>query len=203
MSTISLLPLVKVVDGVQPDEDWQLTLAYFLDDGATPVDISALTFSLRIGALATVSSASGQIAVSGPFENLLVITVLAATKASWPIGPIRHRALRRAMETYSRDLFARSTLAVGGAQTPRVSLVVAPELGQRAIVAPVSAALAAAFQALQPSAIVAALASLAAEDLQTLAQALIQSLPVQTGAISPVPAGRPFVNFSGYVVVEQ
>ena len=202
MSTISLLPLVKVVDGVQPDEDWQLTLAYFLDDGATPVDISALTFSLRIGALATVSSASGQIAVSGPFENLLVITVLAATKASWPIG-LYDIALTASDGTYSRDLFARSTLAVGGAQTPRVSLVVAPELGQRAIVAPVSAALAAAFQALQPSAIVAALASLAAEDLQTLAQALIQSLPVQTGAISPVPAGRPFVNFSGYVVVEQ
>jgi hypothetical protein len=202
MSTLTLLPLIRVSDGVQSDEDWQLSIAFYLDDGITPVPLSGLSFTLSIGAFATLSTSSGQVAVTGPNNNLLVITALASEKASWPQGvfPI---TLTATDGSATRDLFASSTLSIGSAQVARVSLLVAPDSNPRSIAASIPAALAAALQALQPTALAAALAGLTSSQLGVLTQALFGAMPVQTGSSAPVPSGQAFVNSSGYVVIAQ
>jgi hypothetical protein len=202
MSTLSLLPLAKVTDGVQPGEDWQLSIAFYLEDGVTPVDISGLTFTLMIGALATLTSASGQIVASGPLANVLAITALGAQTANWPVA-IYGLTLVASDGTYTRDIFALSTLAVGAGQVARVSMIVAPDNTPIAIAALIPSALSAAFQALQPVSIANALASLPSAELSALMQALISSLPVQSGATAPVPPGEAFINSSGYMVIAQ
>jgi hypothetical protein len=202
MSTLSLLPLVKVTDGVQPGEDWQLSIAFYLDDGVTPVDLSGLTFTLSIGALATLSSATGQIVASGPLANVLIITELGAQTTNWPVA-VYSLSLVASDGTYTRDIFALSTLAVGAGQVARVSLIVAPDNTPISIAASVPAALSAAFQALQPTAIANALAALPSSELTALMQALTFSLPVQSGATSPVSSGQAFINSSGYMVIAQ
>lgn len=202
MSTLTLLPLIRVSDGVQSDEDWQLSIAFYLDDGVTPVPLSGLSFTLSVGAFATLSTSSGQIVVSGPNDNLLVITVLASEKASWPQGvfPI---TLSATDASATRDLFASSTLSIGSAQVTRVSLLVAPDSIPRSVAAPIPAALAAALQALQPTELAAALAGLTTSQLGALTQALFGALPLQTGSSAPVPSGQAFINSSGYVVIAQ
>lgn len=202
MSTLTLLPLIRVSDGVQPDEDWQLSIAFYLDDGVTPVPLTGLGFTLSVGAFATLSTSEGQIVVSGPSNNLLVITALSAEKASWPRGvfPISLTATDGAA---TRELFASSTLAIGSPQVARVSLIVAPDSNPRSVAAPIPAALAAALQALQPMELAAALAALTSSQLSALTQALFSALPVQTGSGAPVPTGQAFVNSSGYVVIAQ
>ena len=42
MSTLPLLPLVQITDGVQSDEDWRLSIAYYLDDAITPIPLDGL-----------------------------------------------------------------------------------------------------------------------------------------------------------------
>ena len=202
MSTLTLLPLIRVSDGVQSDEDWQLSIAYYLDDGVTPVPLGGLSFTLSVGVFATLSTSGGQIFVSGPNDNLLVITALAAEKASWPQGvfPI---TLTATDGSATRDLFASSTLSIGSAQVARVSLIVAPDSIPRSVAAPIPAALAAALQALQPTELAAALAGLTSLQIGALTQALFAALPLQTGSGAPVPGGQAFINSSGYVVIAQ
>lgn len=202
MSTLTLLPLIRVTDGVQADEDWQLALAFYLDDGVTPINLQGLLFTLTVGDFATLSSTGGQIATSGPMNNLLVITALAAQATFWPTGvyPI---SLSATDGVYIRSLFALSTLAIGSPEVPKVTLLVAPDRTPSAVVALLPAAIAAAFQALQPAAIASALAGLSAADLTPLVQALIDALPVQTGGSAPVSSGQPFVNNSGFLVIAQ
>ncbi len=202
MSTLTLLPIIRVTDGVQSDEDWQLTLAFYLDDGVTPINLDGLTFTVSVGDFAELSSTGGQVTTSGPSNNLLVITALAAQKASWPTGvyPI---SLSATDGVYTRSLFALSTLAIGSPEVVNVSLLVAPDNTPSSIVSALPAAIAAAFQALQPPAIAAALADLTSADLAPLAQALIDALPVQTGSGAPVASEQAFVNSSGFVVIAQ
>jgi hypothetical protein len=71
------------------------------------------------------------------------------------------------------------------------------------VAALVPAALAAAFQALQPVALASALAGLDSSDLSVLTQALFGTLPLQVGGGAPVASGQPFINSSGFVVVAQ
>jgi hypothetical protein len=196
MSTLSLLPLVEITDGVQSDEDWRLSIAYYLDDGVTPIPLTGLSFTLSVGAFAILSSSAGQIVASGPSNNVLVITELAAAKSAWPIGvyPI---ALSVNDGTYTRDLFASSTLTIGAAQ------ITAPDCLATSIAAQVPTALAAALQALQPAALAAALAALSGADLAVLTQAIFAALPVQSGAGAPAASGQPFINSSGFVVIAQ
>jgi hypothetical protein len=202
MSTLSLLPLVEITDGVQSDEDWRLSIAYYLDDGVTPIPLTGLSFTLSVGAFAILSSSAGQIVASGPSNNVLVITELAAAKSAWPIGvyPI---ALSVNDGTYTRDLFASSTLTIGAAQITHVTLVAAPDCLATSIAAQVPTALAAALQALQPAALAAALAALSGADLAVLTQAIFAALPVQSGAGAPAASGQPFINSSGFVVIAQ
>jgi hypothetical protein len=202
MSTLSLLPLIRVTDGVQTDEDWQICIAFYLDDGVTPIPLSGLAFSLSVGGFATLGTSGGQIVISGPSNNVLVVTALAAEKTSWPTGvyPI---TLSASDGVNTRDIFASSTLAIGSAQVARVGLLVTPDNIPRSIAAPISAALAAALQALQPQALASALTGLTETDLTGLAQALFGALPAQSGAGAPVAAGQAFINSSGYVVIAQ
>ena len=202
MSTLTLLPLVRVADGVQPNEDWQLSIAFYLDDGVTPIDISSLTFTVQVGAFASLTSAGGQIAAAGPSNNVLVITALAAQTSTWPVG-VAALSLSATDGVYTRDIFALSTLSVGSPQVARISLLVAPDSTTRSIVAAVPAALAAALQALEPAALASALAGLSSPDLFNLAQAICASLPVQTGSSAPVNSGQAFINTSGFVVIAQ
>ena len=202
MSTLTLLPLVRVVDGVQSGEDWSLAIAFYLDDGVTPIPLTGLTFTLTVGALSTLTSASGQLTISGPSNNVLVISVAASLTATWPAGVI-DISLVATDGVSTRDLFALSTLAVGAPQVARISLIVAPDTIPQALASPIPAALAQAFQALQPSSLISTLAALPSTQLSSLAQALIASLPPQSGAAPPVPTGKAFVNVSGYVVIAQ
>jgi hypothetical protein len=202
MSTLSLLPLLKVSDGVQPGEDWQLSIAFYLDDGVTPVDLSGLSFTLSLGALATLSSSSGQIVSSGPLTNVLAITAIAADTISWPTA-VYSLSLVATDGTYTRDIFALSTLAVGAAQVARVSMIVAPDSTPISIAAAIPSAISAAFQALQPATIAAALTALPSSELSALMQALVSSLATQSGADAPVSSGQAFVNSSGYMVIAQ
>jgi hypothetical protein len=202
MSTLTLLPLIQVADGVQTDEDWRLSIAFYLDDGATPISLTGLSFTLSVGSIATLSSASGQISVSGPSNNVMNVIVLAANKASWPIG-VYDLGLSVSDGVNSLDLFASSTLSVGDSQVARVSLLVAPDAVPRSIAAPLPAALGQAFQALQPPSIALALAAMPATQLAALTQAIFSALPVQSGPGEPVSAGQAFINNSGYVVIAQ
>jgi hypothetical protein len=202
MSTLTLLPLMRVTDGVQADEDWRLSIAFYLDDGVTPIPLDGLSFTVTVGDFATVGSADGHIVTGGPSNNVLALTVLAAEKSSWPTG-VYAISLSGGDGVYTRDLFASSTLAIGAAQVARIVLLVAPDVGPRAVAAPIPAALAEALQALQPDAIIAALAALEPTQLQVLTQAVFAALPVQTGANAPVASGQAFVNGSGYVVIAQ
>jgi len=202
MSTLTLLPLIRVSDGVQSNEDWQLNIAFFLDDELTPIPLTGLSFSSTIGSLATLSTAGGQIAVAGPSSNVLIITAPASQTTSWANGvyPI---SLTVSDGVNTRALFALSTLTVGAAQIPRVSLLVAPDTVPRAVAAPLSSALSAALQALQPAALATALSDLPNAQLQALAQAFFAALPIQSGSSAPVSIGQAFINSSGYVVIAQ
>ncbi len=202
MSTLTLLPLVQISDGVQLDEDWRLAIAFYLDDAVTPIDLSSLAFTLTVGSVATLSSAGGQVTVSGPSSNVLNVRVFAADKAGWPVG-VYDLSLTASDGVSVREIFAYSTLSVGSPQLVRLSLLVAPDTVPRSIASPLPAALAQTFQALQPANLASALASLSSLQLAALAQAVFSALPIQSGAGAPVASGEAFVNKSGYVVIAQ
>jgi hypothetical protein len=202
MSTLTLLPLIQVCDGVQSDEDWRLAIAFYLDDAVTPIDLTTLTFTLSVGSLATLSSGSGQINIAGPSSNVMSVAVLAGSKTSWPVG-VYDLSLTVSDGVSTREIFAHSTLSVGSPQVARVSLIVAPDAIPRSIASPIPAALAQAFQALQPDSIVLALASMSPIQLAGLAQAIFSALPIQSGAGVPALTGQAFINISGYVVIAQ
>ena len=202
MSNLTLLPLVRVADGVQVGEDWSLAIAFYLEDGVTPIALTGLTFTLTVGTLATLTSASGQISTSGPSDNVLVIACPASITAGWTTGVV-DIGLMASDGASTRELFALSTLAVGAPQVARLTLVVAPDAVPQALASPIPAALAQAFQALQPSTLIATLAAMPASQLVALTQALIAALPTQSGSTPPVSTGDAFVNVSGYVVIAQ
>jgi hypothetical protein len=202
MTNLTLLPLVRLADGVQIGEDWSLAIAFYLDDGVTPIPLNGLTFTLMVGGLTILSSGSGQIMASGPSNNVLVISCAASITSGWSPRVV-DLSLAATDGVSIRDLFALSTLAIGAPQVARITLLVAPDVIPQSLVSPLPAALAQAFQALQPSSLVATLAALPAAQLTALSQALVAALPSQTSAAPPVPTGEAFVNVSGYVVIAQ
>lgn len=202
MSNLTLLPLVRVSDGVQPDEDWRFSIAFYLDDAVTPIGLTGLTFTVSVGSFATLTTASGQISVTGPSNNVLALAVLKDNKASWPTG-VHDLSLAVTDGAGARELFAYSTLSVGSPQSARVSLINAPDTAGRPVAAALPAALVQAFQALQPGNMASELAHLSSSQLVELSQALFAALPVQTGSNAPVISGQAFINQSGYVVIAQ
>ncbi len=111
MSNIELLPLLKIAAGVQADEDFNPSIAFFAADGVTPLSLAWIAFTARIGSVATLASAGGQIVVSGAAGNILSFNVLAAAK-NWPTGRYPF-SLLATDGTYTRDVFADSFLVVG------------------------------------------------------------------------------------------
>ncbi|MCI4680164.1 hypothetical protein K9U39_10910 [Rhodoblastus acidophilus] len=110
MSNISLLSLQQVVASVEGDEDFAPPpLQFFEADGVTPIDLTGIEFTARVGMLPPLTSASGGgIAVSG---NSLTFFMPAAAKI-WPTGRFPFMLLA-SDGAYTRDLFAHSTLTVG------------------------------------------------------------------------------------------
>lgn len=183
MSTsIGLLPLYRAIAGVQSDEDWALSLAFYLADGVTPISLAGISFA---GALtpqwgATISLGGAQFAISGASSNILTLTVLAAAKAAWGLGAYQFTIL--ASDGVSeRDLLGNSTLTVGAPQVLTLTPIVAAGGAPGNLISYLPAAL-------TPAALLAAAFS---------------ALPnVQRGAAVPA-AGQPYVNQSGYVVIAQ
>lgn len=148
-TNISALPLLKVLAGVQSDEDFTISLALTQSDGVTPLDLSGISFSSKIGSFATITTANG-LTVSG---NIISWTVLAAQKSGWPTGQYDF-ALTASDGTDTRDVFAaHSKIRIG----EDLSLVVisvssATAASGSAVAVPLPAPLAAAVGAAQASA---------------------------------------------------
>lgn len=112
MSSIESLPLLLTTAGVQTNEDFIYSLAFFYSDNVTPIDLTGISFTLTIGSLATLSTGNGGIVVYGSPPNIIVATKYAAAKASWPIGEYP-MTLVATDGTYTLDVFAQSQLIVG------------------------------------------------------------------------------------------
>ena len=109
MSNIVLLSLQQVVAGVEADEDFAPPpLQFFEADGVTPIDLTGIEFTARIGMFPPLTSSGGGINVSG---NSLTFFVPVAAKI-WPTGRFNFTLLA-SDGTYTRDIFANSTLTVG------------------------------------------------------------------------------------------
>jgi hypothetical protein len=200
MSTLFLLPLIQIVDGVQTNEDWRLSIAFFLEDGITAIPLTGLTFSLAVGNISNITSTSGNITITGPTNNILTINVLATQKSSWTPG-FYSLSLTASDGNSTRDLLASSSLTIGASLPTSVTLLVAPDSTSTSVAAPISMALSSAFQALQPTALAAALSGAPAATLLPLVQALVASLPIQSGPNAPVASGEAFINSSGFLVI--
>ena len=108
ITTIESLPLLRVSIGVGTDEDLAFTLPPFMaSDGVTPLALTGITFTLSIGALAVLTSASGALTVSGSASNVLSVFQAAAGKTAWLAG-VYPMSLLAADGTFTRDLFTQS-----------------------------------------------------------------------------------------------
>lgn len=125
MSAISLLPLLKVSAGVQTDEDFTLAIAFYLSDGVSPINLTGISFTSRIGSIFSASTAAGTLSITGANSNNLVFAVPASAKASWPTGAYT-LSLLATDGTYTRDVFAMSTLTVGAPALDTIAPLVAP-----------------------------------------------------------------------------
>ena len=102
------LQMWNVQASVMPDEDFRGgPLEFFAADGVTPLDLSGITFTARIGA-ATLTSAAGQIVVSGNALNFVV----PAGSVNWRNGRFRF-SLMAQDGVHTHDIFANSTMTVG------------------------------------------------------------------------------------------
>jgi hypothetical protein len=109
MSNILLLSLQQVIAGVEADEDFAPPpLQFFEADGVTPIDLTGIAFTARVGMFPPLTSSGGGIEVSG---NSLTFFAPAAAKA-WRTGRFPFTLLA-SDGTFTRDVFASSTLTVG------------------------------------------------------------------------------------------
>jgi hypothetical protein len=155
-SNIALLSLQQVIAAVEADEDFAPPpLQFFEADGVTPVSLAGISFTAKIGAFpALASSAGAGIAVSG---NSLTFFVPAASKA-WGTGRYAFTLLA-SDGTYTRDIFANSTLTVGAPAAFSVSAFAGAGSG-------------AALSSLSGAQLLALLSSMPVSDLQSLAATL-------------------------------
>ena len=113
MSNIELLPLLKVDAGVQANEDFNPSIAFFEADGVTPLSLAGMAFAASIGTVATLTTAGAQIVIGGVSSNILSFDVLAAAKATWPTGRYPF-SLLATDGAFARDVFsAESAIVVG------------------------------------------------------------------------------------------
>ncbi len=109
-TNISLLPLQQVTASVEADEDFAPPpILFFQSDGVTPIDLTGIAFTAWIGNNPALTSAfGGAIAVSGNSVSFFV----AASAKEWPTGRYSFTLLA-SDGTFTRDIFANSTLTVG------------------------------------------------------------------------------------------
>jgi hypothetical protein len=163
MSTnIESLPLIQASLGVGADEDLIIAIAFYLSDGVTPLSLAGISFTATLKSLltgttvATLSTAAGQIVISGAASNLLTMTELAAAKAAWAPGSYAIN-LTASDVTLTRDLFVSSSVFVG-APSPLSLSVIRPA-------------------GLQAANIASAVPPLAVEALQSIIVSYLSTLP--------------------------
>jgi len=112
MSSIEVIPLLKTITGVQTNEDFIYSLAFYYDDNVTPVSLTGIAFTANIGNIATLSTTANSIIISGSDDNILTMSVLASGKEAWGAGEYSF-SLLASDGIYTRDIFAQSSLIVG------------------------------------------------------------------------------------------
>ena len=182
MTNILVLPLLQVTTGVQTDEDFQFSAAYYYSDGATPVSLSGITFTCAIGNIATPS-----VSILSAAENVISIEVPAASKDAWPEGTFPFYLLATD-GTYTRNLTANSYVTVGEPSIQGVVSFDVPGSISSAGSIPVSSVLDQIWAQLGPVAVLSYIAA---------------NIPIQTGDDAPVATGQLFINLSGYMVMAQ
>ncbi len=150
MTNIEFLPLLKVVAGVQGDEDFNPSIAFMQSDGVTPIGLAGIAFTAKIGSLATLSTSAGSLVVSGPGNNVLSFSAPAIGRAIWPTGP-QPLSLQATDGTYTRDVFANSTLIVGNPASFSVTTFSTPGASAAVIGTFTAVAIAAALAGLSPA----------------------------------------------------
>lgn len=109
MSTLSFLSLQVVIASLQPDEDFAPpAILFFQADGVTPIDLSGLSLSARIGHFPALTSDNGGIVIAQNAVNFFV----AASAKNWPTGRYAF-SLTATDGKFTRDIFAQSWLTVG------------------------------------------------------------------------------------------
>ena len=222
MTQIASLPCLVATAGVEVDEDWSMSIGLFEFDGATPVSLAGLTLTASltpVGGGDAIYDSAADIVVSGVGSNVLTLTVLAAAKAAWPPGLYRLEILATD-GTYSCELVDRSKsrLRVGVPRFIRVTCMGNPSgyvavnlplaatpAGIAAAIATLSAAqLETLAAALNGAGFASALSSLTPSQLQALAAALLEMLPdLSISGGAPPASGTPYWNDSGFLVKAQ
>ncbi|WP_298353935.1 hypothetical protein [Rhodoblastus sp.] len=155
MSNILLLTRQQVIASVEADEDFgPWTISFFEADGVTQIALSGISFTASVGSYPALTSAGGAITVSG---NAITFFVPAASKA-WATG--RYPFMLQASDgTYTRDIFANSTLTVGAPAAFSVSALA-------------SAGAASALSSMSGAQLLSLLGALSSSQLQSLAATL-------------------------------
>jgi len=116
-TNIEILPIVKATIGVAQDEDLIVSFAVFQSDGATPLSLAGISFVATVVAIpggatvATLSTDTGEIVISGGGTNVLTMTDFASNKP-WAPGAYAFR-LRASDGVFTKDVFALSSITVG------------------------------------------------------------------------------------------
>ncbi|MGO8738064.1 hypothetical protein [Rhodoblastus sp.] len=192
--------LQQVIASVQPDEDFAPPTLLFLEaDGVTPIDLTGIEFTARIGSFPPLTSGDGAITVSG---SSLTFFVPAASKL-WPTGKYAF-SLLASDGTNTRDIFANSTLTVGAPASFVATPYGSPSSSSAIVVGGLSGA-----------SLVASVGAMTLAQMQTVADLLaaamsprsissmIGNMPKQTGTEAPVATGDGFIDSSNFVVVAE
>ena len=145
-TNIESLPLLQASIGV-------IALGFYLSDGVTALSLAGISFMAGVTSLltattnATLSTAGGQIVVSGGSSNLLTITELAAAKAAWAHGAYA-LSLTASDGTFSKDVFVSSAVTVGAPSPLGVTVIRAAGVASVSVASPVPPIATAAVQAI-------------------------------------------------------
>ena len=185
------LPILKVLAGVQPDEDFAVTVSFAEPDGVTALPLTGITFDWTIG-----DFASGAATVSG---GSVFITVLAAQKEAWPTGRFRI-TLTATDGTYTQDVFSEHSQLLIGAD--RFFTILSSSSPTAAAMASsiVASTLLAQIAALPDATLIAFFAGLSQAVRAAMFNSGLQAVPDLSQGGSLPASGNGAVDASGFVI---